>query len=73
MRRQVDHHLARARAIATGSILGARTEVLPVLDDLGLRALERIYAEQSSRSRSAARRSWRFAARARTSRRCSAT
>jgi signal transduction histidine kinase len=45
MRRQVDHHLARARAIATGSILGARTDVLPVLDDLG-RTLERIYADK---------------------------
>jgi signal transduction histidine kinase len=45
MRRQVDHHLARARAIATGSILGARTEVLPVLRDLE-RTLARIYAEK---------------------------
>jgi signal transduction histidine kinase len=46
MRRQVDHHLARARAIATGSILGARTEVLPVLHDLE-RTLSRIYAEKA--------------------------
>src|SRR5690606_15014549 len=46
MRRQVDHHLARARAIATGSILGARTDVLPVLRDLQ-RTLERIYADQA--------------------------
>jgi signal transduction histidine kinase len=46
MRRQVDHHLARARAIATGSILGARTEVLPVLRDLE-RTLGRIYAERA--------------------------
>jgi signal transduction histidine kinase len=45
MRRQVDHHLARARAIATGSILGARTDVLPVLGDLK-RTLERIYADK---------------------------
>jgi signal transduction histidine kinase len=46
MRRQVDHHLARARAIATGSILGTRTELLPVLRDLA-RTLERIYAEKA--------------------------
>lgn len=46
MRRQVDHHLARARAIATGSILGARTEVLPVLRDLE-RTLGRIYGDRS--------------------------
>ena len=46
MRRQVDHHLARARAIATGSILGARTDVLPVLRDLE-RTLERIYADKA--------------------------
>ena len=45
MRRQVDHHLARARAIATGSILGARTDVLPVLRDLE-RTLQRIYADK---------------------------
>ena len=46
MRRQVDHHLARARAIATGSILGARTDVLPVLRDLE-RTLGRIYADKA--------------------------
>jgi signal transduction histidine kinase len=46
MRRQVDHHLARARAIATGTILGARTDVLPVLEDLR-RTLGRIYAEKA--------------------------
>jgi signal transduction histidine kinase len=43
MRRLVEHHLARARAMATGQVLGARTEVLPVLRDL-TRTLERIYA-----------------------------
>jgi signal transduction histidine kinase len=43
MRRLVDHHLARARAMATGSIIGARTEVAPLLDDLR-RALLKIYA-----------------------------
>ena len=46
MRRQVDHHLARARAIATGSILGARTDVLPVLRELE-RTLARIYADKA--------------------------
>ena len=45
MRKLVDHHLARAQAVATGSILGARTEVLPVLEDLR-RTLPRIYAER---------------------------
>ncbi len=45
MRQQVDHHLARARAAATSNILGARSEVLPVLEDLK-RALMRIYAER---------------------------
>ena len=45
MRRQVDHHLARARAAAAGSILGARTDVLPVLRDLE-RTLGRIHAEK---------------------------
>jgi signal transduction histidine kinase len=43
MRRLVDHHLARARAMATGSILGARTEVAPLLADLR-RTLLKIYA-----------------------------
>jgi signal transduction histidine kinase len=46
MRHQVDHHLARARAIATGTILGARTDVAPVLGDLR-RTLGRIYAEKA--------------------------
>jgi len=45
MREQVDHHLARARAAATSNILGARSEVLPVIADLK-RALTRIYAER---------------------------
>jgi len=45
MRQQVDHHLSRARAAATSSILGARSEVAPVLDDLK-RTLERIYLER---------------------------
>jgi signal transduction histidine kinase len=46
MRRLVDHHLARARAIATGQILGARTDVLPVLRDLA-RTLERIHHDKA--------------------------
>lgn len=46
MRKLVDHHLARARAVATGAILGARTEVAPVLDDLR-RTLLRIHAERA--------------------------
>ncbi len=45
MRRLVDHHLARARAMATGQVLGARTDVLPVLGDLA-RTLERIHADR---------------------------
>lgn len=45
MRQQVEHHLARARAAATSNILGARSEVRPVLDDLK-RALERIHEER---------------------------
>ncbi len=45
MREQVDHHLARARAAATSNILGARSEVAPVLRDLK-RALRRIYVER---------------------------
>lgn len=41
MRRQIDHHLSRARAAATAAVLGARTEVAPVARDLA-RTLERI-------------------------------
>ena len=46
MRRLVDHYLARARAMATGQVIGARTEVLPVLGDLA-RTLERIHAARA--------------------------
>lgn len=45
MRQQVEHHLARARAAATSTILGARSEVAPALRDLK-RTLERIYSER---------------------------
>lgn len=46
MRRQVDHYLARARAAATSGVLGARTPVAPVADDLG-RTLLRIYVDRA--------------------------
>lgn len=45
MRRQVDHYLARARTAAAGGVLGARTPVLPVVEDLK-RTLERIHIER---------------------------
>jgi signal transduction histidine kinase len=45
MRQQVDHHLSRARAAATSNILGARSDVRPVLNDLQ-RTLTRIYNER---------------------------
>ncbi|NJO38223.1 MAG: sensor histidine kinase [Rhizobiales bacterium] len=46
MRQQVEHHLSRARAAATSNILGARSEVGPVLDDLQ-RTLGRIHEERA--------------------------
>ena len=46
MRRQVDHHLTRARAAATAGVLGARTEVAPIARDLA-RTLERIHLDRS--------------------------
>jgi signal transduction histidine kinase len=45
MRRQVDHYLARARAAGALDVLGNRTAVKPVLDDLA-RVLKRIHAER---------------------------
>jgi signal transduction histidine kinase len=45
MRRHVDHYLSRARAAASGQVLGARTEVMPVVEDLR-RARGRIHAER---------------------------
>ena len=42
MARRVDHYLVRARTAASAGRIGARTEVAPVLDDLG-RTLERIH------------------------------
>ncbi len=46
MRRQVDHYLARARAAGALDVLGNRTPVKPVLDDLA-RVLRRIHAERN--------------------------
>jgi len=43
MRRHVDHHLVRARTAATAGVLGARTPVAPVIDDL-VRTLRHIHA-----------------------------
>jgi signal transduction histidine kinase len=46
MRRQVDHYLARARVAGALDVLGNRTPVRPVLEDLS-RVLKRIHAERS--------------------------
>jgi signal transduction histidine kinase len=46
MRRQVDHYLARARAAGALDVLGNRTAVKPVLEDLA-RVLRRIHAGQN--------------------------
>jgi len=43
MRRQVDHYLARARAAGAVNVLGSRTNVRPVIEDLS-RVLSRIHA-----------------------------
>jgi signal transduction histidine kinase len=43
MRRQVDHYLARARAAGALNVLGSRTNVKPVIEDLS-RVLSRIHA-----------------------------
>jgi signal transduction histidine kinase len=45
MRQQVDHHLSRARALATASVIGSRCDVAPVLADLQ-RTVARIYASR---------------------------
>ncbi len=45
MKRHVDHHLARARALGRRAAISARTPVWPSLDGLQ-RALTRIYAER---------------------------
>jgi signal transduction histidine kinase len=46
MRRQVDHYLARARAAGSVHVLGNRTHVAPVLNDLA-RVLSRIHAQRA--------------------------
>ncbi len=46
MRRQVDHYLARARAAGALDVIGTRTPVKPVLDDLA-RVLRRIHVEKN--------------------------
>lgn len=45
MGRWIDHYLTRARAAATGTVLGARTAVGPVVEDLR-RTLVRIHADK---------------------------
>jgi signal transduction histidine kinase len=45
MRRQVDHYLARARTAGALDVLGNRTPVKPVLDDLA-RVLKRIHVDR---------------------------
>lgn len=45
MRRQVDHYLVRARAAGALDIIGSRTPVKPVLDDLA-RTLKRIHTDR---------------------------
>ena len=48
MRRQVDHYLARARAAGSLDVLGNRTQVSAVVEDLG-RVIERIHAARNIR------------------------
>ena len=42
----IDHYLSRAQTAASGNVLGTRTKVLPVLEDLR-RTLKRIHADRS--------------------------
>ncbi len=46
MSRLIDHHLARARMVAAGEVLGVRTEVAPVAETLR-RTLMRIYEDRN--------------------------
>ncbi len=46
MRKQIDHHLARAQAAASANVLGARTPAAEVIEDLR-RTLERIHAARN--------------------------
>ena len=52
MRRQIDYHLAHARAAAAGTVAGTRSLVGPSVDAL-FRTLERLHAERSISLRSA--------------------
>ena len=45
MRRQIDHYLTRARTAGALNVIGNRTQVAPVLEDLA-RVLRRIHAER---------------------------
>jgi signal transduction histidine kinase len=45
MRRQIDHHLARARAVGQAPIIRNRTELLPVMHSIA-RTLEKIHRDQ---------------------------
>src|SRR5258708_31368731 len=45
MRRQVDHYLARARAAGALDVLGSRTEVAPVINDL-TRVIKRMHPDR---------------------------
>jgi signal transduction histidine kinase len=49
MKKHVEHHLARARALGRRAMIGARTPVTPSLESLK-RALERIYQNYKNRS-----------------------
>ena len=46
MRRQIDHHLAHARAAASGAVPGARTPVLESAEGL-VRTVQRLYADKA--------------------------
>ncbi len=46
MRRQMDYHLAHARAAASGSVLGTRCQVAESVEPL-IRTLQRLYADRS--------------------------
>lgn len=46
MKDSVEHHLARARMAAQAGVLGARTEVMPIVDGLA-RTLEKIHRDKN--------------------------
>lgn len=46
MRTHVDHYLARARAAASAQVIGARTPVAPVLEDLS-RTMEKMHGDRN--------------------------